>query len=177
MNYKDIVIGIHEKIEVFYFYDEETRETLKYVVELEKGGLKGFYTQTDCGGPCERCSLRKLCDENKFKFYCLGDPDTEEIIAHRANEKLCNHISGVPIKILDISKIKNLDIPVESVGIYESTKSISFDEIISCFCKKFCPMFENNLSCSSTNMCPFKEQFKDNLFPFCLPITNTKNDK
>ena len=176
MEDKDRIIGIKEKIEVFYFYDEKTGDTLKYVVELEKGGQEQFYTP-DAKEACKRCVfLGKICQKRK-KYYCLGNIDSGNIIACIGH--LCDNISGLPSKILDISRIDDLNIKSKMFIAYDQDLSISLGYIIDKFCLKFCPLNNKKLSCRLSKTCPFHEYFKDTLTPFCLPLIKEEeeNDK
>lgn len=174
MENKDRIIGIKEKIEVFYFYDEKTGDTLKYVVELEEGGTDRFYTP-DVNEACKRCVFSgEICRKYKKEYYCIGNIDSGNITACVGH--LCDYISGLPSKILDISKIDDLNIKSKMFIAYDQDLSISLGHIIDEFCLKFCPLNNKKLSCRLSKTCPFHEYFKDTLTPFCLPLTKDEED-
>ena len=175
MENKNRIIGIKEEIEVFYLYDEKTNGTLKYVVELEEGGKERIFIP-EFNEACKRCVFSgEICRKHKKGYYCLGDIDSGEVTAHVGY--LCDNISGLPSKILDISRMDDLNIKSKTFIAFDQSLTISMNDIIDKFCLKFCPLNDKKLNCRLSKTCPFHEYFKSALIPFCLPLTKEENDK
>lgn len=132
------------------FYTKEGDKTVKTVHKWEK--LSYFLdTEEICG----KCSAYPWCKKDMNLIY--GEKTSESEGIKWSTGILCNY-KGYCTELL-----KKEEILEGEKHLLTTDATISVRELVTSFCKKFCPLRQNDLVCKNSLECPFHEFFKGNI--------------